>query len=234
VIPYFAQSVFSLGPLTIHAFGVCAAAALLTGYLLVDRRAHRYALDSTRASQVYVLLVVAGLSAGFLWNRMGGEPGISGSGSVLGCLVCVALVAWIARPGKASFWNTQDLYLFALPFVLTIARVGCFLAHDHIGKRTGAWIGVRFPGGTRFDLGLLYAISAASTAAVALWANRKTPPAGVVSLIVIALLSLSRLATLPLGPAKAADYVIAIGAPLFAGALWLMSRMAGAETTVAG
>jgi phosphatidylglycerol:prolipoprotein diacylglycerol transferase len=93
-------------------------------------------------------------------------------------------VAWIARPGKASFWNTQDLYLFALPFVLTIARVGCFLAHDHIGKRTGAWIGVRFPGGTRFDLGLLYAISAASTAAVALWANRKTPPAGVVSLIV--------------------------------------------------
>jgi phosphatidylglycerol:prolipoprotein diacylglycerol transferase len=229
VIPYFVQPAVSIGPLTIHAFGVCAAAALLLGYFLVDRRAHRYALDPTRAGQVYLLIVVVGLLTGFLWNRMEGEPGISASGLGLGCLASAIPMAWIVRPrmvrpGKASFWNTLDLYAFAFPFVLAVARVGCFLAHDHIGNRTSSWIGVRFPGGTRFDLGLLYAMGAAVTAAVALGANRKRLPPGAVSLIVIAMLSVSRLATLPLGSAKAADYVIAILAPLFPGALWLLSR----------
>ena len=233
MLPYFPQPVVHLGSLTIHAFGICAASALLTGYLLVDRRAQSFALDRNWASRVYLVVVVAGLSTGFLWNRLEGEPGISASGLGLGSLVCLVLLAGISRPGKASFWNTLDFYAFALPFIVGIARFGCFLAHDHIGKRTASWIGVRFPGGMRFDLGLLYAISAGVTAGVVLWIYRKKLPAGALFQIVLAVTALSRLATLPLGTANAADYRIAIAAPLFSGALWLLSRSSSVETSVA-
>jgi phosphatidylglycerol:prolipoprotein diacylglycerol transferase len=33
--------------------------------------------------------------------------------------------------------------------------MGCYLVHDHPGIRTSSWLGVRYPGGARYDLGLL-------------------------------------------------------------------------------
>ena len=55
MIPYLPQPVLTIGPLTIHAFGFCTAAALLTGYFLVNRRAERFGVNRDFAFRVYVI-----------------------------------------------------------------------------------------------------------------------------------------------------------------------------------
>ncbi len=227
MIPYVPQPVWTVGPLTIHAFGLCAAAALLTGYLLVDRRAHRYGLLPTPAARAYLVSVAAGLLGGFAWSRMEGGHGISlsglAAGGILGLLLSLLAFAR-ATTRRTSLRRTLDLYAFPLPFVLVIARLGCFFAHDHIGNPTDSWLGVRFPGGTRFDLGLLYAMAAAATGALLLWLDRRRPRDGTVFLLAALLLGSARLAILSFGAEPRADYVAAIVVPLLCAALWFWAK----------
>jgi phosphatidylglycerol---prolipoprotein diacylglyceryl transferase len=195
VIPYLPQPILTIGPLTIHAFGVCTGAALLTGYFLVDRRAERFGVNRDLASGIYLMTVVAGLLGGLFWSAVTGVPGISSTGLLLGGFMSLILMT----QRVASFWRTVDLYAFALPIVLTIARFGCFLAHDHVGRLTHHWLGVQFPGGARFDLGLVQAMLAAMIAGVLICLSRKPVPAGLVTLITVASLAISRFAVLTLG-----------------------------------
>ena len=58
---------------------------------------------------------------------------------------------------------------------------------------------VRFPGGTRYDQGLLYALSAAGVAVVVSLISRRRFPPGVVFGVVVALLSITRLVIVRLG-----------------------------------
>jgi hypothetical protein len=57
-----------------------------------------------------------------------------------------------------QFWSWLDTIAYGSVIAWFIGRIGCFFAHDHIGRRTSSWIGVAFPGGGRFDLGLLEAL----------------------------------------------------------------------------
>src|SRR5687768_14521276 len=47
LIPYFAQPALSLGPLTIHAFGIVVATSVLVGLSLGKRRFEQLGLDAT-------------------------------------------------------------------------------------------------------------------------------------------------------------------------------------------
>jgi phosphatidylglycerol:prolipoprotein diacylglycerol transferase len=208
VIPYFPQPVWIVGPFTIHAFGVLAALALLIGYWLVLTRAVLFGIDREFSAKSYVFVAFSGLLIGWLWNGLRGEHGISGTGLGLGGCVTLSLVA-ISR--KPQFWRVLDLFAYVFPLVLAIARVGCFLAHDHIGAPTNLWIGVRFPEGTRSDLGLLYALAAGATAVVVVWLNYRKPPAGVLFAATMALLGASRLAILGAGGPALSDSAVAAG-----------------------
>ena len=41
------------------------------------------------------------------------------------------------------------------PRAWLFGRLGCTISHDHPGIRTESWLGVQYPGGARYDLGLL-------------------------------------------------------------------------------
>jgi phosphatidylglycerol---prolipoprotein diacylglyceryl transferase len=195
VIPYVRQPALVVGGVAIHAFGICAAAALVAGYALVRRDAGRSGLGRDTAARLYVAAVLAGLGGGILWSALAAGGGISAAGLALGGLTgLAAAIRW----RRLSFWSTLDVYAVAFPVVLAIARIGCFLAHDHIGRPTTSWLGVRFPGGTRWDLGLVSALSCAliTRALVALRRWRPTP--GTLSLASVTLLAASRLAAIPL------------------------------------
>jgi phosphatidylglycerol---prolipoprotein diacylglyceryl transferase len=207
MIPYFEQPVLRLGALSIHAFGVCAAAALATGYVLVRRRAERFGSTPKIAARLYLASVFSGLAAGWLWSAFEPMRGISGTGLGLGGLI--GLVAGV-RLARAPLWPALDEFAAALVTVMAIARVGCFLAHDHIGKPTDAWLGVAFPGGGRWDLGLVYALSSAATAAVLIALRRRGLAPGVVAAAAIVLLGASRAAALPLGESAPVDYALAL------------------------
>ena len=74
---------------------------------------------------------------------------------------------WFARRyglTRMQFWRYLDVVAFAFPFAWTLARTGCFLAHDHIGIASTFWLAVRFPEGPHLDLGLIEALFTASVA----------------------------------------------------------------------
>jgi phosphatidylglycerol:prolipoprotein diacylglycerol transferase len=56
--------------------------------------------------------------------------------------------------------------------------MGCYLVHDHPGIRTTSFLSVRYPEGTRYDLGLLEALFLIALAAVFLFLDRKPRPRG--------------------------------------------------------
>jgi len=184
-----------------------AAMALVLGFWLVRRKAGRRSLKPDRIGIVYVNAVVCGLIVAVAWGKILRGEGISSIGLMTGG---IATLAFLLARDPANFWKSADVFAFAFPPVIAIARFGCFLAHDHIGARTTSWIGVQFPGGTRFDLGLLYSISAGIITIVIVWMDRRRWPAGMLTGAALALLGATRLAISSLGNAAPPDDAFAI------------------------
>ena len=202
MIPYLAHPVFKGGPFTIQAFGVAVAVALVTGYLLVLRHAANAGLTAVRSGRIYVAVVVSGLFTSYLWN---GQKGMSGTGLAIGAMACL-----MACAAFCPFWPTLDLFAYAVPFTLAIARLGCFFAHDHIGRRTDSWLGVQFSQGVRYDLGLLYSLAAGAVGIAVFLLARTSPRPGILTGVMLVLVATGRLAILPLGSSNPSDYWFAV------------------------
>ena len=56
---------------------------------------------------------------------------------------------------RAEIFRFFDAVAYAFPFAWIFGRLGCSFAHDHLGVESASWLAVDFPGGPRFDLGLL-------------------------------------------------------------------------------
>ena len=184
MIPYLPPPVWRLGGITISAFRIAAAAALLSGYGMALWRARSMRLNETICSRYYVVCVAGGLAGGhaaYLVAR-GGEAsfsdwariwnGQSAMGLAAGELVTLLAAYFALRRRNLDPWLYLNTLAFAFPFAWTLARAGCALAHDHIGRATDSFLGVRFPSGTRFDLGLLECLAAAVLAGCFLAARR--------------------------------------------------------------
>jgi phosphatidylglycerol:prolipoprotein diacylglycerol transferase len=177
MIPYFAPPVFHIGALEVRGFGVAVCLAILVGYSLALRRARALGLDQRRMSWIFAGGAAMAALAGHLWSVFANESsagpfeiwrGQSAAGFTAGALLTILFV-WRRSDGL----HYLDALAFAFPFAWTLVRTGCFLAHDHIGARTASPLGVRFPDGTRFDLGLLEALMALmASVCVALFARR--------------------------------------------------------------
>jgi phosphatidylglycerol:prolipoprotein diacylglycerol transferase len=172
VIPYVEEPSVSLGPLTLHAFGFLAALGILVGGRLATRAAERWAhLDPTPLMQAIPWAVAGGIIGGHLLHVLGYHPellssegpivlvriwdGLSSMGGVIGGLLGF-LIAFGRR--RTALRPYLDSLALGVAPGWAIARVGCFLAHDHPGVRTSFFMAVLFPGGARHDLGLYDAI----------------------------------------------------------------------------
>lgn len=170
MFPYFEQPSFSLGPITLHAFGLLVAAAIVLGYWMLGRRAEKRGLDDEVASQLAVWMVACGLLSAHLVAVTLSDPrdflhdplvllrlweGLSSFGGILGGIL--GGLWFLRRTGLKSseVWGYLDLVAFVFPFAWILGRAGCTLAHDHPGIPSDGWWAVRYPDGPRFDLGLL-------------------------------------------------------------------------------
>jgi phosphatidylglycerol---prolipoprotein diacylglyceryl transferase len=52
-------------------------------------------------------------------------------------------------------WLCADNLIYGVNIARIFGRFGCYLVHDHPGILTNSIFGVQYPGGSRFDLGLL-------------------------------------------------------------------------------
>jgi phosphatidylglycerol:prolipoprotein diacylglycerol transferase len=193
MIPYYPQPVLHLGPFSIHAFGVLGALAVLVAFWIILRRARRMGIAMEEMFQFLCVMYLCGLAGAFFAMTIMADPraflanpgrvfhvavGIRSVGGLIGGLL--AGLAWCAYR-RLSLYETIrrfDIVLYAVPAVWMVGRLGCALAHDHRGLWTTSWIAVKFPEGSRYDLGLIEFLFLIGMAAL-FWAlDRKARPVG--------------------------------------------------------
>ena len=156
MIPFFQQPTFAFGPLTIHAFGLIVALAVLVGLRIGASRFARSGLDPAIGERLAWWAIVGGFIGAHLFSvifyfpeKIAKDPlvllrfweDISSFGSILGGLVGIWLFLRIQAPEMPSErrWAYLDGAAFAFTVSLMTGRIACSLAHDHPGKYT------RFP-----------------------------------------------------------------------------------------
>jgi phosphatidylglycerol:prolipoprotein diacylglycerol transferase len=192
MLPYIAQPTLTIGPVTIHAFGVLVAIGVLVGARVLGRRVAHESLDPEIASSLLVWLLACGFVGAHLVDRLIYFPretlahpltlveiwsGLSSFGGFAGAALGIAIASHRARLGARAF-RYVDAIAYAFPFGWFFGRMGCFLAFDHPGVATNAWIGERFVDGVvRHNLGLEEALFFVPLAAlfVVLGRRRRSP-----------------------------------------------------------
>ena len=153
MIPYLQQPSISLGPITIAAFGVIVAGAVLAGLEIGRRRFRNLELDPARGEGLAWYAIIGGFLGAHLFSVLFYFPekvvanplhlfklweDISSFGSILGGLVAIWLYFRIKAPYVSA--ATKRIYLdvvaFTFPFSLAIGRIACSVAHDHPGTIT--------------------------------------------------------------------------------------------------
>lgn len=153
MIPFLTQPSFTLGPVTVHAFGVIVATAVLAGFALGRRRFEYVGLDPTVGEAMAGYVVLAGFVGAHLFSvliyfprELAGDPlllvrfweDISSFGGGLGALAGVWLFFRLRAPtlGPVVRAAYLDVVAYVFPVALLIGRVACSLAHDHPGTLT--------------------------------------------------------------------------------------------------
>ena len=154
-MPYVHVPPLSLGPITIHAFGIFAMLAIVLGAKVSRRRAAALGLEPKVIDQaipwiVVGVFVVAHLVAVVLYHpgRIAEDPlvllrlwdGISSFGGFIGGLVAAVL---FFRLRKLKLRRYAEALIFGAVVALMIGRAGCSVAHDHPGKVTASPLGVK-------------------------------------------------------------------------------------------
>jgi phosphatidylglycerol:prolipoprotein diacylglycerol transferase len=193
VIPFFELPSLHLGPLTLQAFGVFAALGVYAAARIAVGEAARRGLDPRPLSDFAVWGVASGILFGHVvhiflyhpeeladWRRvLAFWEGLSSFGGLLGGVIA-AMVYFGRRPVR--FQDYADALALGVAPGWAIARIGCFVIHDHPGVLTSFPLAVNFPpaaaatlgfSGTRHDLGLYDALALFAYAAVLFVLDRR-------------------------------------------------------------
>lgn len=189
MIPYFRPPSIDLGFTQIEPFGILTAAGLLVGTYIIARAARLDGKDPNPVQDFVVWGLVGGVIFGHLmhlflyhpeemakspWQPFKVWDGLSSTGGMIGGAIAVILFFKIR---KIPVRDYMDPIALGITPGWAIARIGCFMVHDHPGKPTDFFMAVDFPatvfpGGPRHDLGLYDALLLFAITAL-LWTLRK-------------------------------------------------------------
>jgi phosphatidylglycerol:prolipoprotein diacylglycerol transferase len=145
-IPGFDLLGKTLGPFTVHAYGVLLAIAFITGLWVAGRQAKAAGLDPSRVTDMAVYVLIAGLIGAKIllviveWGFYARNPrellSILQSGGVFygGLLGALPVAWWYARKHALPAWRTADVLAPAVVIGQAIGRLGCFCAGCCYGK----------------------------------------------------------------------------------------------------
>ncbi len=169
-----------------------AAVALLIGWWLVRRRAIQVGFNSGHVQWLTLHMIWWGFFGSHVlylilidrpglvrnpWRLLNPIDGIYSFGGMICGMLAVVFFARRYQLTRQQVLQYFDIAAFVFPTGWLIARVGCALAHDHVGRASNSWMAVQFPEGPRLDLGLIEAIYTAAIVAIFyLLDRRRWPP----------------------------------------------------------
>lgn len=146
---------FTIGPLTVHGYGVMIAIGVLFAFGLSERNAKKFGLDSDRIdSMIFCVLFFGYVCAKLLYCIVEYEQflkdpmSVLGSGGwvVYGGILGGVLTAWIwCRKHSWDFMTYANLLFPSVALAQGFGRIGCFFAGCCYGKPTSGPFGVLFP-----------------------------------------------------------------------------------------
>lgn len=193
MIPYFQIPVWTVGPFHIAAFPLLVGIAILVNFRIMMSRATAAGLPASNAANVFLAALVGGFAGSHLTKLLVYEPGrlaanpvlllrifdgSSSFGAIAGACLAGYLLWVTGRVAAAELLAYAEHAVYGMPASWMIGRMGCALAHDHIGVRSQSWLAVAYPGGARWNLGLIEVLFHAALFAAFLALGRKPRPLG--------------------------------------------------------
>lgn len=137
-----------VGRIKVYSWGVMLAIAIITGTLLVLRKAEKEKLNKQHCINIVLISIVAGLIFAHLGWLVENKPNSLADiinitrglaffpGFIAGLLAGMIYVKY----NKLNLMRYLDVFMLYFPLAHTIARIGCFLNWDDYGKYTNvAW-----------------------------------------------------------------------------------------------
>lgn len=152
------NDLFSIGPLTIHSYGLMIALGILVCVFMGMYRARKYGYKDEAVLDIAILGILSGFVGAkllyvlvefdsFLKNPMdvlGSEGFVVYGGIIVGALVGILY----CRIKKLPCWEYFDLLAPSIAVAQGFGRIGCFLAGCCYGRPTDTFWGVTFPEGS--------------------------------------------------------------------------------------
>lgn len=145
-IPAFGALGQTIGPFTLHTYGLLLAVAFLVALFVVSRQARKAGLDSAKVTDLSIYVLLAGLLGARLllivvdWDRLDWSwrdlLGLLQSGGVFygGLLGAIPVAFWYIRRHGLPVWATIDALTPGVAIGQAIGRVGCLCAGCCYGR----------------------------------------------------------------------------------------------------
>ena len=149
------NDIMTIGPLTIHGYGLMIALGLLIGYQIAENRARKAFMQAEELLNLFLIcLIGCGIGGKLLYCIVEYkafiqdpallfdlENGFVIYGGLIGAMI--AALEYCRYKGL-SFITYFELFIPSLALAQGFGRIGCFLAGCCYGKVTDAWYGIAF------------------------------------------------------------------------------------------
>lgn len=203
------NDLFSIGPFTVHGYGLMIAIGVLAALFVGEARAKKRGMNADVLYPMTFLCVIFGfLSAKILyciveWKTFVKEPLslLSSNGFVVygGIIGGVAAAFLFFKIKKLDFWEYFDLVLPSVALAQAFGRIGCFLAGCCYGRETDSFIGIAFthsdfaPNGVKLiPTQLISSAGMFLIAGILFWYAKKKREKGTVGALYLILYSIGR------------------------------------------
>lgn len=159
------NDLFSIGPFTVHTYGLFVAIGIISAFLVTERRGKKMGVDVSRLDSLAIAFVIAGFIGSKLLYTLTrikdimADPSLMISlsdgwvvwGGIIGGLIGGYIYCCMH---KMNFWQQVDLIIPSVALAQGFGRIGCFFAGCCYGVETTSVLGVVFPEGSLAPAGI--------------------------------------------------------------------------------
>lgn len=208
MIPYITIPLPTVFGFHLEAFGLLVFIGCMVGIHYAKKRAIATHLDPRVIDDIALYCcILCGFLGAHLFHFLAYDPKTffndpmvffkqfrSGLSSFGGFLAAALAIVIYLRAKKLPFLPYGEAILFGLLPGWIFGRLGCTTAHDHPGKLTNFFLGVKYPDGVRHDLGFYEMIFTVIMTAIVftMAAQKKNRPTGYYLWLTLIMYSLVR------------------------------------------